>query len=169
MPHHRHRQTVQSCSRGDANVNIGATSQARKYNWTSAFSIPPESTTRTANQSIQPFLHSSWYKVPIVYNECPFPKNCPFPWRIWTPSNTRFLGPHSSPQPKRHLLQFSRFCTDDCRVSVYFTMGHPFTPQNCPSHRGSEPPTNTWFHGPTGVLNPNSISVASAVERNKTL
>jgi len=22
----------------------------------------------------------------------PFPKNCPFPWEIWTLSNTQFLG-----------------------------------------------------------------------------
>jgi len=30
---------------------------------------------------------------------CPFPstpKNCPFPWGIWTPSNTWFLGPPES-------------------------------------------------------------------------
>ena len=34
--------------------------------------------------------------------------------------------------PHRHLNRFSRFCTDDRRVSLYFTMGHPFPPQNCP-------------------------------------
>jgi len=40
----------------------------------------------------------------------------PFPLKIaasygeiWTPSNTRWLGP-PSPQPKRHLDRFSRFC-----------------------------------------------------------
>jgi len=37
-------------------------------------------------------------------------------WGISTPSNTWFLGPtmvpwsHQSPQPKRHLDRFSRFC-----------------------------------------------------------
>ena len=42
------------------------------------------------------------------------------------------LGP-SDPQPKRHLDQFSRFCTDDRRVSLYFTMGRPFSPPSkCP-------------------------------------
>jgi len=27
----------------------------------------------------------------------------------------------------------------------------------------SEPPSNTWFSGPTRVLNPNGISIGSAV------
>jgi len=38
---------------------------------------------------------------------------------------------HPSPKPKRHLGRFSHFCTDD-RVFLYFTMGCPFPPQNCP-------------------------------------
>ena len=32
-----------------------------------------------------------------------------------------------------------------------------------PSHGGSGPPSNTWFPGPSRVLNPNSISIGSAV------
>ena len=36
---------------------------------------------------------------------------------------------HPSAQPKRHLDQFSRFCTDDRRVSLYFTINAPFAPQ----------------------------------------
>jgi len=39
---------------------------------------------------------------------------------------------HPSSQSKRHLDRFSRFCTDDHRVFLYFTMGRPFPPQNCP-------------------------------------
>jgi len=54
---------------------------------------PPESRTQTANQSVQLFLHSLQQKVPILYNERPFPQNCPFHGEIWTPSNTSFLGP----------------------------------------------------------------------------
>jgi len=41
---------------------------------------------------------------------------------------------HLSPQPKRHLDQFNRFCTDNRIVYLYFTMGRPLLPQNCPSH-----------------------------------
>jgi len=32
-----------------------------------------------------------------------------------------------------------------------------------PSHGGSGPPSNTWFPGPSRVLNPNSIWIGSAV------
>ena len=71
---------------------------------------------------------------------------------------------HQSPQPKRHLDRFSRFWTDDCRVSLKFTMGFPFPPKNCPfPWGGSGPPSNTLFPGRTKVLNPNSILIGSAV------
>jgi len=90
---------------------------------------------------------------------------------------------HLSPQPKRHLEQFSRFCTDVRIVSLYFTMGHPFPPPNCPfpwrdldphlvhgslaqlplPMEGSGPPSSTWFLGPTRVLSPNGISIGAAV------
>jgi len=36
-------------------------------------------------------------------------------------------------------------------------------PKFAPSHGGSEPPSNTWYLGPTQVLNPNGISIGSAV------
>jgi len=70
-----------------------------------------------------------------------------------------------SPQTKWYLYWFSRFCTDDCRVSLYFTMGGPFPPpvKIAPSHGGIWTLSNTWFPGPTGVLNPNGISIGSAV------
>jgi len=55
---------------------------------------------------------------------------------------------HPSPQPKPHLDLFSRFCTDDCRMSQYFTVGCPFPLTIAPSHWGSEPPTCMvpWAH-----------------------
>jgi len=39
------------------------------------------------------------------------------------------LGP--SPQPKWNLDRFTGFCTAQSRVSLYFTMGCSFPPQNC--------------------------------------
>ena len=39
----------------------------------------------------------------------------------------------------------------------------PYPLKIAPSHGGSEPPSNTWFPGPTGVLKPNGISIGSAV------
>jgi len=52
------------------------------------------------------------------------------------------------------------------------TVEYPYTIQwdarpppkkNAPSHGGSGPPSNTWFPGPTRVLNPNGISIGIAV------
>jgi len=49
-------------------------------------------------------------------------------------------------------------------VSLYFTMGLHFPlKQSAPSHRGSGPPSNTWFTGPTWLLNSNGILISSAV------
>jgi len=42
-------------------------------------------------------------------------------------------------------------------------MGRPFFLKVPPSHRGCGPQSNTWFPGPTRVLNPNGISIGSAV------
>jgi len=43
-------------------------------------------------------------------------------------------------------------------------MGHPFILKTiAPSHGGIWTPSNTWFLGPTRVLNPNDISIDSAV------
>jgi len=57
------------------------------------------------------------------------------------------------------------FCTDDHRVSLYFTVGRTgSSPSKLPLPVGGPgPPSNTWFRGPTRVLNPNGISIGSAV------
>jgi len=39
---------------------------------------------------------------------------------------------HPSPQPKRHLDRFNRFCRDDNTVSLYFTVERPFLQKYCP-------------------------------------
>jgi len=66
---------------------------------------------------------------------------------------------HPSPYPKRHLDQFSHFCTAHGRRSLLFTKGHPFASQNCPFTTGHLDPSNTWFLGPTRV----HIQITSAV------
>ena len=67
---------------------------------------------------------------------------------------------YPSPQPKWHLDQFSRFCTDDLKVSLYFTRGRPPPKKKMPDldpHliHGSLP---TWV-----LLNPNGISIGLAI------
>jgi len=62
----------------------------------------------------------------------PFPpQNCPCTWGIWTSSNTCFLGPpHSASQMASWWVQ--PFCKAHGRKSLYFTMGCPFSRENCP-------------------------------------
>jgi len=59
---------------------------------------PIQPKTPTASQSAEPFLHSSPQNVPIFYNGPPLPPSkLPFPWGIWTLSNTwptRVLNPN---------------------------------------------------------------------------
>jgi len=43
-----------------------------------------------------------------------------------------------------------------------------FLPKNCHFPWGSRPPSNVWFSGPTRVLNPNGISIDSAVSAGLT-
>ena len=66
-------------------------------------------------------------------------------------ANTIELGHssvHQSPQPKRQIDRFSRFCTSHGRKSLYFTMSVPFAPKLPLLMRGSEPPSNAWFFSP---------------------
>ena len=54
---------------------------------------PEDSASHMASWLVQPFLHSWWQKSLYSTVGGPFPQNCPLPWRIWSPSNTSFLGP----------------------------------------------------------------------------
>jgi len=81
----------------------------REYNGPCASFGPPKSTIQKGNRSVQPFLHSSRQKVPILYNGRFFPQNCPFHGGAGPPSNTLVHWTSRSSQPKRHLDRFSRF------------------------------------------------------------
>jgi len=76
---------------------------------------------------------------------------------------------HPSPQPKGHLNRFSRFCTDDRGVSYILYNGAPFPLIIAPSRGGSGLPSNTWFPWPTRSLNPNGISIGSALLQGSLL
>jgi len=86
------------------------------------------------------------------------------PQHLWTPIQHMIPTAHPSPQPTQHPYRFSRLCTDNRRVSLYFTMGRPFSPPKfAPSHGGIWTPSNTRFPGPTQVLNAKGSSIAAAV------
>ena len=99
-----------------------------------------------------------WYS-PCRLRQCAPPSN------TWSLGSTRVQNPN----PKRRLDRISRFCTAHCIVSLYFTMIRPFPLKIGPCDVGSGPPSNTWFLGPTPVLNPNGISIRSAVLQGSLL
>ena len=67
----------------------------------------------------------------------PIHQDCPFPSGIRTPIYHMITWAHASPCPKWHLDRFSRFCTDDRRVSLYITTVRPSPPLKiAPSHEG---------------------------------
>ena len=94
----------------------------------------------SVHPSPQPKRQIDWFrhlccsrqKVPVLYNEQPFPQNCPFSLGIWT--SIWFMIPWAIPrsQSKQHDDRFSRFCTGDRTVSYTLQWGAPFPPQNCP-------------------------------------
>jgi len=70
---------------------------------------------------------------------------------------------HSSPQPKRHLDGFSRFCADaaECPYTLQWDANFPL--KIALPMRRSGPPSNTRFLGLTRVLKPNGILIGLAV------
>jgi len=86
------------------------------------------------------FLQSLQQNVLILYNGRPYPPELAIPTGDLEPHLTRdSLGPS---EPKRHLERFSRFCTDDRRVSLYFTMVclFPLKIASCPLAMGVSGP-----------------------------
>ena len=49
------------------------------------------------------------------------------------------------------------------KVPIVYNGTPIVTPKFAPSHGGSEPPSNTWSLGPSQVLDPDGISIGSAV------
>jgi len=62
-------------------------------------------------------------------------------------------------------LAFFAQMTAECPI-LYNEMH--LTLQIAPSHGGSGPLSNTWFPRPTRVLNPNGISIGSAISAGLT-
>jgi len=98
------------------------------------------------------------------------PQNCPFRWRIWTPSILWFLGPIQTHNPNGISIGSAVFThtTVECPYTLRWNAPSP-PPKNCPFQSGgSGPPSNTWLPGPTRVLNPDGISIGWAVSAGLT-
>ena len=120
-----------------------------------------ESTTQTANRSVQPFLHSSWQEVPILYNGRPYPPELPFPMRGSGPHLTHDSLRAQNPKGTSICSAVFAQLIAECLYTLqWFTR---FCLKIAHSHGGIWTPCNTWFLGPTRILNPNGNSVASAV------
>jgi len=136
-----------------------------KYVWTCASFVPLESTTKMANLSAQPFLHSSRQKVPVLDNGQPYPLELPLPMWDHNPHLTHgALGPCEpttqtaprSVQPCLHRWPQS--------VPILYN-GSPVSPSKLllPMRVSGR---HTWCLGPTRIHpspHSNGISIASAV------
>jgi len=113
-----------------------------EYDWTCASFSTPESTAQTANRSVQPFLHRSWQKVPILYNGRPFPPKLPI-----------LVGDRAH-NPNCIMIGSAIFAqvTAECHYTL-----------KLPLSKGIWTPCKTRFLGPIRVHKPNGISISSAV------
>ena len=116
-----------------------------------------KSTNQTANQPVQPILHSSRQN---VVGHVLSPNNCPLTWKIWASSNACFPRPIRVYNPNGILIAsaVSAQFTEKCRRTCW---GMPF-PSICPSHGGSVPRSNTWFFASTWLSIPIGVLISSA-------
>jgi len=92
------------------------------------------------------------------------PPKLPFPMGDL---DARFLGPLRAHNANGISIGSAGFCTDDCRVSLYFTMGSPFPALNCRFPWEIWTASNTWFPGP--ILIGSAICSSHKCDRQTTL
>ena len=107
------------------------------------------------NRSIQPYYTDRGRVSSGMRGYALSPNNCPSPGGSEAHLTHASLDKSES-ITKRHLDRFSRFCTDDHRVSLYFTMGHPFPLKIAPSH------VAIWTHLIHGFQGPPESSTHTA-------
>jgi len=93
-----------------------------------------------------------------------FPSKLPIPMGVF--------GPHlihdslSQPRPRtQNGISIGSAVFEQMTAECPYTLQWAALPlpQNCPLPCGMLTPSNTWFLGPTQVLNPNGISIGSAI------
>jgi len=124
------------------------------------FLDPPDWASQTASRSVQPFLHSSRQTVTILYNERPFPLNCPSHRGIWAPSNTWFLGPIHPTPSQTACRSIQPFFTAHRRAPYTLQWNAPFPPLKIATyHGGYRPPPNGSLAPPESSIGMASPSV----------
>jgi len=76
---------------------------------------------------------------------------------------TRFLGPIRTHNPNGILIGSAIFAQMTVGCPYTLQWDAPFLQKLPLPMGGSGPPCNTWFPGPTRVLNPNGILIGSAI------
>jgi len=135
---------VQSYSPGGSKVSSHKSTLAPpgKYDWTCAPFGPLESTTQTANRSVQLFCTAHSRKSLHFTVGAPILQNCPFPWESGLPSNTWFPGSIRAHNPNGTSNSSSVFAwakmdeVIEVPFGLYFTTVCPFPPENHPFQRG---------------------------------
>jgi len=129
------------------------------------FLSPSESTTQTPSRSVQPFLHSTRQSVSILYNGPPLPlKIAPSHGASGRHTLYNFWA-HPSPQVQTASIGSAVFkqMTAECPYTLQWAA---LSPSKLPTPVWDVDPHLIglqWFPGPTTVLNPNDISIGSAV------
>jgi len=117
-------------------------------------------------QQIERFsrLCTAYCRKSLLYNGRPCPPKIAHshggfepPSSRWFPGASRILNPNGI---SIGLAVFA-LMTAECPYKL--TLEPPLSPRIAPSHGRSGPPSSTWFPGATRVLNPNGISIGSAV------
>jgi len=106
-----------------------------------------ESTSAIGNGTVQPFLHNSRQKVPILYNGCPCPLELPLPMGdLDLPTHDAFGPCESTNGTWIGSVVFGQI-TAECVYTLQWFACFPL--KTAPSHVGVWTSCNTWFIGPT--------------------
>jgi len=112
---------------------------------------------------------TNWLSRAQITEECrytlqrsPVPLKLPFPWGSGPHLTRDSLGP-SEPTKQTASRSVQPFLHRWLHSVPMLYNGTPLFPLKvAPSHGGIWTPSNTWFPGPTRVLNPNGITIGSA-------
>jgi len=131
-----------------------------EYDWTCASFIPPKihnpNGKLTGSAVFAQLTAESLYTVQWAH----FPKIASFHGGSGPHLIHDSFGP-SKPTIQVACWSVQPFCTYDCSVPILYNGTH--LTKTAPSHGGRWLPSNTWFLWPTWVLNPNGISICSAI------
>jgi len=147
-------------------LNLCTLALPGKYDWSDDSFGPSESTTQTADQSVQPFLHGWLQKVPTYTVQLALlsPKIAHSQGRS-EPLSNAFLEPIRAHNPNGisiSSLVFAQMTTAAQSVFIlYKCNGTPLFPWKCPSQWRIWTPIY-MVPGPTWDFNPNGISIGSA-------